>query len=109
MLQEISEFLLRTLSHLIIFVILLRLFMQIARVNFRNPVAQAIVKLTSPIIVPVRRVIPPIGKIDTATVLVAYAVQLALLAALWLLIGLPLVPLLFADAAVELVRLSLLL
>ena len=109
MLQQISEFLLRTLTHLILFVILLRLFMQVARVNFRNPLAQAIVRLTSPIIVPVRRVIPPFGKIDTATVIVAYAVQLVLLAALFLLRGIPLVPLLFADAAVELLRLSLLL
>ena len=109
MLSQISEFLLRTLTHLILFVILLRLFMQIARVNFRNPLAQAIVRLTSPLVVPVRRIVPPIGKIDTATIVVAYAVQLVLLAALFLLRGLPLAPILFADAAVELIRLSLLL
>ena len=65
--------------------------------------------MTSPLVVPVRRIVPPIGKIDTATVLVAYVVQLVLLAALFLLRGIPLVPLLFADAAVELLRLSLLL
>lgn len=109
MLQEISEFLLRTLTLLILFVILLRLFMQMARVNFRNPLAQAIVRLTSPLIVPVRRIVPPIGKIDTATVLVAYAVQVALLAALVLLRGQSLSSSLFIIAAIELLRMSLML
>jgi len=43
--------------------------------DFRNPIAQGIFKVTSPIIAPVRRVIPAIGRLDTATVLIAFAVQ----------------------------------
>ncbi|MEO0345653.1 MAG: YggT family protein [Pseudomonadota bacterium] len=109
MIQEISEFLLRTLTQLILFVILLRFFLQMARVNFRNPLAQAIVRLTSPLVVPVRRVVPPIGKIDTATLVVAYVVQVALLAALILLRGGSPGSSLFIYAAIELVRMSLML
>ncbi|MEO0575208.1 MAG: YggT family protein [Pseudomonadota bacterium] len=89
MLGDISTFLLTTLTSIIVFVILLRFFLQLVRANFRNPLAQSIVQLTSPLIVPVRRVIPPIGKIDTATLLVAYAVQLFMLVMLYLLQGVP--------------------
>ena len=82
MLADFSEFLLRSLKHLIIIVVLLRLYLQLVRANFRNPLAQAIVQLTSPLVVPVRRFVPPIGQIDTATLLEAYAIKVVLLAAL---------------------------
>ncbi len=107
MLADISEFLLRSLTHLIIIVVLLRLFLQLVRANFRNPLAQAIVQLTSPLIVPVRRFVPPIGQIDTATLLVAYAIQVVLLAALLLLRGIDVTPMIFGLAIFELARLSL--
>ena len=48
--------------------VLLRLLLQWSRADFRNPLCQAIVHLTNPLIVPLRRVLPPIGKIDTASV-----------------------------------------
>lgn len=107
MLADISEFLLQTLTHLIIIVILLRLFLQLARANFRNPLAQAIVQLTSPLVVPVRRFVPPLGRVDTATLIVAYAVQVVLLAVLMLLRGVPVSGLVFGLAIFELLRLSL--
>lgn len=107
MLQEISVFLLRTLANLFIIVLLLRLFMQLFRANFRNPLAQAIVQVTSPLVVPVRRIVPAIGKIDTATVLVAYVFEVIFLVALMLVLGLtPRIDLLL-FAAVRLVLLSI--
>ncbi len=42
--------------------------MQIVRANFRNPFAEAMLRLTNPLIMPLRRILPPMGKIDTATV-----------------------------------------
>ncbi|MEM7611796.1 MAG: YggT family protein [Pseudomonadota bacterium] len=107
MLADISEFLLRSLTHLIIIVVLLRLYLQLVRANFRNPLAQAIVQLTSPLVVPVRRFVPPIGQIDTATLLVAYAIQVVLLAALFLLRGIDVSGAIFGLAVFELARLSL--
>ncbi|MEL6870689.1 MAG: YggT family protein [Pseudomonadota bacterium] len=89
MLGEISTFLLTTLTSIIVFVILLRFFLQLVRANFRNPLAQAIVQLTSPLVVPVRRVVPAFGKFDTATLLVAYVVQLVMTLTLTLLQGVP--------------------
>jgi YggT family protein len=57
-----------TLTSLYLAVLILRLIMQIVRANFRNPFAEAILRLTNPLIMPLRRILPPMGKIDTATV-----------------------------------------
>ena len=57
-----------TLTSLYLGVLILRLIMQIVRANFRNPFAEAILRLTNPLIMPLRRILPPLGKIDTATV-----------------------------------------
>jgi YggT family protein len=61
-------FIVETLLTLALFAFLLRLLLQWSRADFRNPVAQAVVRLTNPLVLPLRRVLPPIGKIDTASV-----------------------------------------
>jgi YggT family protein len=58
-----------TLTSLYLGVLILRFIMQLARANFRNPFAEAIVKATNPLILPLRRVLPPMGRIDTASVI----------------------------------------
>jgi len=58
-----------TLTSLYLGVLILRLIMQIVRANFRNPFAEAILRLTNPLIMPLRRILPPVGKTDSATVL----------------------------------------
>jgi YggT family protein len=57
-----------TLTSLYLGVLILRFVMQLARANFRNPFAEAIVKVTNPLILPLRRILPPMGRIDTASV-----------------------------------------
>ncbi|HBO24392.1 MULTISPECIES: YggT family protein [unclassified Providencia] len=66
-----------TVIQLYIFVLLLRVWMQCVRADFYNPFSQFIVKATQPIVGPLRRVIPAIGPIDTATLLVAFVLTLA--------------------------------
>jgi YggT family protein len=61
-------YILDTLLGLALFVFLARLLLQWTRADFRNPVAQGIVKVTNPLILPLRRVLPPLRKIDTASV-----------------------------------------
>ena len=61
-------YIIETLLELALFVVLARLLLQLARADFRNPICQAIVRLTNPLIMPLRRVLPPIGKVDTASV-----------------------------------------
>jgi YggT family protein len=70
-------FLVDSLLSLALYVALLRLLMQWSRVDFRNPVAQAVVKVTNPLIMPLRRILPPINKIDTASVVTVIIVALA--------------------------------
>ncbi|HLJ39801.1 MAG TPA: YggT family protein [Steroidobacteraceae bacterium] len=73
------------LLSLALFVVIARLLLQLTRADFRNPLCQAIVQLTNPLIVPLRRVLPPIGKVDTASVvavLLVGAVDVALVTVL---------------------------
>lgn len=68
-------FIVNTLAQLYLFVLLLRLWLPWMGADFRNPIAQAILKITSPVVVPVRRMVPPVGRLDTATVVVAFVIQ----------------------------------
>jgi YggT family protein len=73
--KEALIFIISTLVRLYLLVMLLRFWLPWLRADFRNPVAQGILRLTSPLVVPLRRVIPPIGPFDTATVIVTFALQ----------------------------------
>lgn len=66
-----------TLISLVFYMFLLRLLMQLVRADFRNPLAQAIVRLTNPLVLPLRRILPPAGKIDTASIVAVVLVALA--------------------------------
>jgi YggT family protein len=53
-------------------VVLLRVWMQWARCDFYNPFSQFVVKVTQPVVGPLRRIIPAMGPIDSASLLVAF-------------------------------------
>jgi YggT family protein len=99
-------FIVDTLLALALFVALARLLLQWARADFRNPICQAVVRLTNPLILPMRRVLPPIGKVDTASVVAVLIIVFLKVAIVFALSGLGLPPpLLWARmAAVDLVR-----
>lgn len=75
-------FILDTLMTLYTAVLLLRVILQVVRADFRNPIARAIVQVTNPVVLPLRKLLPPMGKLDTATIA---AVVLATLLKLWIL------------------------
>jgi len=68
-------YLVGTLLDLYITAILLRLLLQWVRADFYNPVCQFLVKITNPVIVPLRRIIPSIGKMDTASVVLILVLE----------------------------------
>ena len=68
-------FIINALSSLVLLILLLRLILPLLRADFRNPIAQGILKVTSPLVIPVRRVVPSFGRFDTATVLLAFGIQ----------------------------------
>ncbi|MEM6052436.1 YggT family protein [Erwinia sp. P7711] len=65
-------FLVKTLIDLYVMVLLLRIWMQWSRCDFYNPLSQFIVKITQPVLKPLRRVLPSIGPVDTAPLLLAF-------------------------------------
>ena len=69
-------FLINALFGLYIGAVLLRLLFQVVRADFYNPLCQAIVTVTNPVLRPLRRYIPSLGNIDTASVLLILALQM---------------------------------
>lgn len=67
--MEALYFLVDTLLTLYLYVLILRFVMQLARADFRNPLAHAVMVVTNPVIMPLRKVFPPVGKVDSASVL----------------------------------------
>jgi YggT family protein len=66
--MEAIRYIVDMLLWLLLLAFLLRLLFQWVRADFRDPMADAIVRVTNWLILPLRKVLPPIGKIDTATV-----------------------------------------
>jgi YggT family protein len=73
--QPALIFIIKTIAQLYLLVLLLRFWLPLLRADFRNPLAQGILRITSPLVVPLRRLLPAIGRIDTATIVVAFAIQ----------------------------------
>lgn len=65
-------FLAKTVIDLYVMVLLLRIWMQWVHSDFYNPFSQFVVKITQPIVGPLRRVIPSLGPIDSASLLLAF-------------------------------------
>jgi YggT family protein len=60
-----------------VYAFLLRVLLQVVRADFRNPLAQAVVSLTNWLVLPLRRILPPIGRFDTASLVALLGVQFA--------------------------------
>lgn len=80
-------FIVNAVTSLYLLVLLLRFWMPWLRADFRNPLAQGILRFTSPIVIPVRRIVPSYGRLDTATVLVAFVIQYLTVLLLLLILG----------------------
>jgi YggT family protein len=102
-------YLVDTLLQLAQFAFLMRLLLQWGRADFRNPLVRALVQVTNPVLVPLRRVLPAIGKVDTASVLLVLLLALARAGAPFLLAGLGFLPglLLLKLALVQVARMVL--
>ena len=68
------QFLIDFVFNIYLMVVLLRLWLQFARADFYNPFSQFVVKATQPIVAPMRRILPSIGRLDTATFVLALIV-----------------------------------
>src|SRR5688500_8864647 len=52
------------LQYLLVTAFLLRVLLPLARANMRNPLSQAVLRATNPLVLPLRKMLPPIGRLD---------------------------------------------
>ena len=69
-------YLISTITDLYVTALLLRLLLQWVKADFYNPLSQFLIKVTNPVLVPARRLIPSIGRLDTASVVVMLLLEL---------------------------------
>jgi YggT family protein len=95
-LNDILVYLIQTLLSLFLLAMLLRFLLQLVRADFYNPISQFLVKVTNPLVLPLRKVIPGYAGLDLASLLLSVLLQLLAIAAILLLsgIGIPSIPLL---------------
>jgi YggT family protein len=84
LLTNTLSFLIRNLADFFILVLLARFYLQAAQVSLQQPLGRFVLALSNWIVLPLRRILPPLGSYDTASlmlaILCALAMQLLLLA-----------------------------
>ena len=79
---NIAVFLVHTLFTLYIAALMLRVLLATVRADFYNPLSQFLVTITNPVVLPLRRMIPSVRGIDSASILLMLALMML---ELWLL------------------------
>ena len=85
-------YLVDSLLTIYLYVLILRFVMQLTRADFRNQIAHAVLTVTNPVIMPMRRILPPVGKIDTATVIAIFIVAAVNIASVFFISSGALIP-----------------
>ncbi len=98
--QNALIFLVKTLTDLYLLTFLLRFILQLVRADFYNPLAEFILRITNPLVIPARRLIPGFGGIDVPTLVVMIALQAAATWLLFRIAGFAVPPDTFAAAVV---------
>lgn len=89
MFSDAAQFLLRTVFDLMACAFFMRFWMQWARVPFRNPFAQFVVKVTDFAVRPVRRVVPGMFGLDWASLLLFFLAELLMVLGTHWIMGYP--------------------
>jgi YggT family protein len=84
---QILIYLIQTLFSLYLVTVLLRFLLQMTRADFYNPISQFLVKITNPLLLPLRKVIPGYAGLDLASLFLALMLQALGICALLLLTG----------------------
>lgn len=87
MLYQIASFLLDVVGGLLTGACLLRWYMQWQRVPFSNPIGGLVFALTDWLVMPLRRVVPALGRWDVSSLVAAALLQLVQYFLLWLVLG----------------------
>ena len=74
--MDALSFIVDSLLSLAVYAFLLRFLLPLVRADFRNPLSQAVLSLTSWLVLPLRRILPPMGRVDTASLVALIVMQL---------------------------------
>jgi YggT family protein len=80
-------FLVQTVFGLYLTLVIIRFMLQLAKADFYNPLAQAVVKMTQPFVAVLQKVMPRTGRFSLATLVLAFLVQLLLIVVVLLIAG----------------------
>ncbi|MCK9238064.1 MAG: YggT family protein [Thiopseudomonas sp.] len=105
-LSEAFIYILQTLGQLYIFVVLFRFILQLVRADFYNPISQFVVKITQPLLTPLRKIIPGFAGLDFAALVLAFLVHMVLAITVLMLAGAPALDILLQLAIWCLISLS---
>jgi YggT family protein len=73
--QNALLFLIKTIADLYLLTYLLRFILQWVRADYYNPLVQFIVRVTNPLVVPARRLLPSVAGVDLPTLVVLIALE----------------------------------
>jgi YggT family protein len=85
--QSALIFLIKTLADLYLLTFLLRFVLQWVRADYHNPLSQFVLKVTSPLVIPARRLLPSVAGLDVPTLVVLVALECLVTWLLTLLAG----------------------
>lgn len=105
--NQTGLFLVNTLFSAAITFVLLRFLLQWVKADFYNPFCQFLMKITNPLLVPLRRIIPGYFGLDFAAIVLMIILQLAEVSLIAMIIGIQFTPTLLLVAAIELIGLIL--
>ncbi|HGG61125.1 MAG TPA: YggT family protein [Gammaproteobacteria bacterium] len=86
-LTNVAYFLVDTLFDLYLVLIVVRFLLGMTRADFYNPISQFVVTATNPVVLPLRKLLPPIGKIDTASIVALVGLKIVQVVLLLLIKG----------------------
>jgi len=85
--HQAAIFLVQTLLGLYVMILLIRFLLQLTRADFYNPISQALVTITQPVVIPLQKLLPRTGRISLPTLIMAMLVQVVLIALIFMLSG----------------------
>ena len=90
--NNVITFLIHTLFTLYIGALLLRIILSATRADFYNPISQFLVTVTNPVLLPLRKILPSIGRVDTASWVLVFGLKALEIFLLFSLRGLQVAP-----------------
>lgn len=86
-LAQIAIYIISSLGSIFLSFVVLRFLLQLVRADYYNPISKAVVKLTNPLLIPLRKIIPGFFGIDFAGIILAILVQALILQVIFLISG----------------------